>query len=160
MPLSHCVCSRTSHVAVYIVARNALLYVLQYPTEDPVAAYCTALARQFPTQRHRKPAATLPPMYRPVNAMLPSLPSNILSFTKVENVVKPPQNPVVSSSFVSCICPRSEGPRKNLSAGILRYLQQTCAAETIRPHPPATISIPQNGHHRPESCPYPQSENL
>ena len=63
--------------------------------------YCIALARQFPTQRHRKPAATLPPMYRPVNAMLLSLPSNILSFTKVENVVKPPQNPVVSSSFVA-----------------------------------------------------------
>ena len=92
--------SRTSHVAVYIVARNALLYVLQYPIEDPVAAYCTALAMPFPAQRQTKPTATLPATYSASPVRFPSLPSAVPSFTKVENVVKPPQKPVVSNSLV------------------------------------------------------------
>lgn len=57
------------------------------------------------------PRARLSNVYNTAESIALSRPNSIFSFMKVENVVKPPQNPVTNINFVlGKICPPNDNP--------------------------------------------------
>ena len=58
----------------------------------------------YPPQVHASPSTRLATIYESATISCPPFSMKKFSFMNVENVVKPPQKPVVSNSFV-CVSP-------------------------------------------------------